>query len=168
MLRDKEYSERPNKTQLKIVTQHYHDLGKQLTQLNANKLDKITLSEHLRTTVIATRKLQRGALKRQLKYIAGLMDEEDVEAIEIALQQQNLPDKQAVDIFHQLEQWRDTLIAGDKDLLNQLIQQFTMIDRQYINQLIRNAVREKRLNKAPKSSRALFRYLKELSENNSI
>jgi ribosome-associated protein len=168
MLRDKEYAERPNKTRLKLVTQHQHNLGKQLTELNLKKLDNIPLSEHFRSSILAVKKLKKGALKRQLKYISALIGAEDVPAIETALQQQNLPDQQEVAVFHQLEQWRDQLITGDKQLLNQLIQQFALIDRQYINQLIRNAVREQKHNKAPKSSRALFRYLKELEQNNSI
>jgi len=168
MLRDKEYAERPNKTRLKLVTQHQHNLGKQLTELNLKKLDSIPLSDYFRTAILAAKNLKKGALKRQLKYISALIGEEDVPAIETALQQQNLPDQQEVAIFHQVEQWRDQLITGDKQLLNQLIQQFPLIDRQYINQLIRNAVREQKQNKAPKSSRALFRYLKELAQNNSI
>lgn len=168
MLRDQEYAERPNKTRLKVVAQHQHNLGKQLTELNANILATLPISDYLRTSVLAAKKMQKGALKRQLKYIAALMSEEDVPAIEAALQQQNLPDQQAVAAFHQVEQWRDQLIAGDKQVFNQLLQQFPQIDRQYINQLIRNAVREQKHNKAPKSARALFRYLKELAQNNSV
>ena len=168
MLRDKEYAERPNKTRLKLVTQHQHNLGKQLTQLNLNQLDNIPLSVYFKNAILATKKLKKGALKRQLKYISALMGEEDVPAIETALQQQNLPDQQAVAVLHQIEQWRDQLISGDKRLLNQLIQQFPRLEPQYINQLIRNALREQKQNKTPKSARVLFRYLKELEQNNSI
>ena len=168
MFRDKEYAERPNKTQLKIETKHHYDLGRQLVALSTAKLDHIPLSEHFRHAIISAKKFQRGALKRQLKYITSLMLEEDVAAIETTLKQQNLPDQQKVAIFHQIEQWRDELIAGDKTVLNQLIQQFPNIERQYINQLIRNAVREKKLNKTPKSARLLFHYLQELVENNSV
>ena len=164
MLSDKEYAERPNKTQLKEVTKHYHNIGKQLVEMPSSKFDKIPMSDSLRGAVLEAKRFQKGALKRQLKFITGLMHKEDVTAIEVEIRRQNLPDKQAIERFHQLEQWRDSLIAGDKSLINDLIQQFTQIDRQYLNQLIRNATKETKLNKPPKSSRALFQYLKELQE----
>ena len=163
MFSDREYAERPNKTQLKLVKQHQHNLGKQLVELANSKFEKMPISDHLRAAVIEGRRFQKGALKRQLKFIASLMEEEDVEAIEAEVKRQNLPDKQAIEAFHQLEQWRDALIAGDKQLMNELFQQFSNIDRQYINQLIRNSAKEAKQNKPPKSSRALFQYLKELS-----
>ena len=164
MLRDKEYAERPNKTQLKLVEQHHHNLGKQLVELANSKFEKLPISEHLRAAVLEGRRFQKGALKRQLKFIAGLMKEENIDAIELELKRQNLPDKQEVELFHQLEQWRDGLISGDKQLTNALYQRFGTIDRQHLNQLIRNAAKEAKQNKPPKSSRALFQYLKELQE----
>jgi ribosome-associated protein len=162
MFREKEYAERPNKTRLKVLKQQHHKLGKQLTELSMSQFEKIPMSAHLREAILLAKKFQKAALKRQLKYISGLMCEENVDEILMVLQQQNLPDQQEVAHFHQIEQWRDQLIAGDRKILNQLIQQFETIDRQYINQLIRNSVREKKFDKPPKSSRVLFRYLKSL------
>lgn len=165
MYSDREYAERPNKTQLKLVKQHHHNLGKQLVELANSKLEKIPVSDRLREAVLEGKRFQKGALKRQLKFISSLMDDEDVDAIEAELKRQNLPDKQAVEQFHQLEQWRDGLIAGNKQLMNELFQQFNHIDRQHLNQLIRNAIKEAKQNKPPKSSRALFQYLKTLQES---
>lgn len=164
MLRDKEYAERPNKTQLKEVTKYQYDIGKQLIGMANSKLIKIPMSDRLRASILDGKKFKKGALKRQLKFITSLMYDEDIEAIDTAIKQQDLPDKQEVEAFHQLEQWRDGLISGDNNVMNSVIQRFVNIDRQHLLQLIRNAEKEAKLNKPPKSSRTLFQYLKELQK----
>lgn len=164
MLRDKEYAERPNKTQLKEVTKYQHDIGKQLIEMANSKLLKIPMSDRLRAAILDGKKFKKGALKRQLKFITSLMYDEDVEAIDVAIKHQDLPNKQEIEAFHQLEEWRDGLILGDNDVMNNVMQQFANINRQHLLQLIRNAGKEAKLNKPPKSSRALFQYLKELQE----
>ena len=64
--------------------------------------------------------------------------------------------------FHRLEQWRDQLLAGDNAVLDTLLNEFDVVDFQYLRQLVRNAAKEKKNNKPPKSARLLFQYLKEL------
>jgi len=81
--------------------------------------------------------------------------------MEITRQKQ--PSKQQTAELHQLEQWRDRLIDGDEKLLTELIDQFPVIDRQQIRQLVRNAGTEQKRNKPPKSARLLFKYLSEIS-----
>ncbi|MCL4132277.1 UNVERIFIED_CONTAM: hypothetical protein GTU68_055136 [Idotea baltica] len=108
------------------------------------------------------RRFSRGALQRQLRRIANLLQHEDLDAINLELTRQKQPSKQQTAEFHQLEQWRDRLIDGDERLLTDLISQFDMIDRQYIRQLVRNAARERKLTKPPKSARSLFQYLSKI------
>jgi ribosome-associated protein len=72
------------------------------------------------------------------------------------------PHKDEVKAFHQLEQWRDQLLLGDQDLLNEMASKFENFDRQHIRQLIRNAKKEQEQNKPPKSARLLFKYLTEI------
>ena len=88
----------------------------------------------------------------------------DAEPIEHRLQQLQRHHKQSVDHFHQLEQWRDQLIAGDAGVMQQVLEKYPQTDRQQLNQLIRNA-RSKQEKLARKSSRALFRFLQELEES---
>ena len=64
--------------------------------------------------------------------------------------------------FHQIEQWRDDLINNIATAMNELISQFPQLDRQHLNQLIRNAQNEISRQQPPKSSRKLFRYLQSL------
>ena len=51
--------------------------------------------------------------------------------------------------------------------LNEIIDFYPDVDRQHINQLIRAAIQEKKQDKAPAAARKLFKYLRELEENNN-
>ena len=110
------------------------------------------------------RRIERAALQRQLRYIAGRFEEEDIEAIELTMERQNIPQRESVERLHRVEKWRDQLIAGDNQLLTKLIDQFPTCDAQHLRQLIRNATREAKNNKPPKSARLIFKYLNELDE----
>ena len=68
--------------------------------------------------------------------------------------------------FHQLERWRTRLIE-DEAALSDFIAQYPNVDSQQIRTLIRNARKEATLNKPPKSSRELFKLLRELTSQGS-
>ncbi len=165
---EKEYAIRPNKTELKREIKILNALGKELIDLPPSSLKKVPLSEQMRNAIEDGQRFSRGALQRQLRRIASLMQHEDIEAIQQELRRQKQPSKQQTAEFHQLEQWRDRLIDGDEKLLTDLIDQFPIIDRQMIRQLVRNAALERKKEKTPKSARALFKYLAELKKSTSI
>lgn len=158
------YSERPNKTALKREIKVLHDLGRELVELAQSKFETIPLSERMYDAISSGKKMKKSALQRQLRFISSIMSEEDVEAIQLQLRLLAQPLEKANDEFHQLEDWRDQLIAGDNDLLNTLVDKI-QADRQQLRQLVRNATKEAQQNKPPKASRLLFKYLKELQES---
>jgi ribosome-associated protein len=80
------------------------------------------------------------------------------EALDTLRNKQN----RATALLHRLEKWRDELIAGDNETLEEVVAAFPAADRQQLRQLIRNAQKEEEAGKPPKSSRELFRYLREL------
>ena len=151
-----------SKSQIKREMHELQALGKQLVELPAKQLVDIPLSEKTRDAIVAARSFKHGAIRRQLQYIGSLMPKEDEDAIRIMLYKLQQPHKDEVRAFHQLEQWRDQLLLGDQDLLNELAIKFENFDRQHIRQLIRNAKKEQEQNKPPKSARLLFKYLTEM------
>ena len=159
---ESKYAIRPNKTQLKREIKVLNDLGKELIAMPDSALKKVPLSDAMRQAIKDGQRFSRGALQRQLRRIATMMSHEDVEAIQLEIARQKAPSKQQTAEFHQIEQWRDRLIAGDDKLLTELLDQFPVIERQHIRQLVRNAGIEKKREKPPKSARALFKYLAEL------
>lgn len=153
------YAIRPNKTQLKVAMKVLNQLAKELIAMPDGALKKVPLSERMHFEIKDGKRFSRGALQRQLRRIVKLMEHEDVEAIQLEITRQKQPSKQQTAEFHQLEQWRDRLIAGDDKLLTELIDQYPVIDRQHIRQLVRNSGLEQKKDKPPKSARLLFKYL---------
>lgn len=151
-----------SKSQIKRELHALHDLGKQLVALPDSRLRKLELTQQLQAAVIDARRFKRAALKRQLQYIAALMREVDAAAVKQALEDFNRPQQQEVEALHEVEAWRDALLAGDEALLDELVKRFQNADRQHLRQLVRNAAREQELNKPPKSARVLFRELSAL------
>ena len=151
-----------SKSQIKRELHLLHDLGKQLVALPSSRLRTLELTQQLQTAIMDARRFKRGALKRQLQYIAALMREVDAAAVQQALDGFQRPQQQEIEALHEVEAWRDALMAGDEALLDELVRRFQHADRQHLRQLVRNANRERQLNKPPKSSRALFRELSSL------
>ena len=155
------YSERPNKTQQKRDMKIQHDLGKSLVELPASKFGEVTLSDRMYDAVFLAKRLKKAALQRQLRFMSSIMGEEDIKTIQLQLKRLSIPQQQETEAFHQVEQWRDKLIAGDEALMNKLVESINA-DRQHLRQLIRNAVKEAKQEKPPKSSRLIFKYITEL------
>ena len=156
------YAIRPNKTQIKREIKVLNQLAKELIELPESSLKKIPLSDNMRLAIKDGQRFTRGAYQRQLRRIVKLMDAEDLDAIKMEIARLKQPSKKQTAELHQLEQWRDRLIGGDEKLLTELIDQFPVIDRQHIRQLVRNAAQEQKNNKPPKSARLLFKYLSEI------
>ncbi len=159
---EKVYAERPNKTALKREAEANKALILRMMNLGDGLYKKLDLSEELRAAVDDAKRFKKQALKRQLIYTTSLMRNEDPVAIAAQINVLERPAKQEVAAFHQLEQWRDQLLDGDNAVLETLLNEFDGVDIQHLRQLVRNAAKEKKNNKPPKSARLLFQYLKEL------
>ena len=67
--------------------------------------------------------------------------------------------------FKKIEAWRDGLIAGNDQLVEEIVQQLHGIDQQHLIGLMKQAREElARKNPSPKAARALFRYLNTASQ----
>jgi len=150
-----------SKSQIKREMHELQALGKQLVGLPHKQLVNIPISDKLRQAVIAAKTLKLGAIRRQLQYIGKLMPKE----IRTALNELQQPHIEEVDAFHEVERWRDQLLRDDYDLLDELVNRFVNVDRQHVRQLIRNARKEQKQNKPPKSAKLLFKYLTEVQSN---
>ena len=153
-----------SKSQVKREMQALRDLGRKLVDLPLVSLNKFDISESLYDSIILAHGLKREALRRELQHIGKLLREEDDVAIQQLLTQISQPQRDEIKAFHEIEQWRDKLLDGDDDVINQAVSRFEDADRQHLRQLVRNARREREQEKPPKSARLLFQYLKDLQE----
>ncbi len=151
-----------SKSQLKRESHALTDLGKELVELPQNKLDKIPLDDTLLDAINLARRIkERGGRKRQIQYIGKLLRKTDAEPIIAAMDQLKSEHLQESARLHKLEQWRDRLLEEGDSALGELLSQHPDADRQHLRQLLRNAQREKKQNKPPKSARELFKYLRD-------
>ena len=156
--------ERISRTQKKKEARALQELGEELVGLSPEQLAGIDLPEELRNAVDEALKMKtHGARRRQLQRIGRLMREVDPEPIQNALENIRHGDHQKKMAFKKIEKWRDELRQGNQALIEEILVKCPEADRQRLTQLARNAHHEYRDKKAVKASRALFRYLKEIS-----
>jgi len=154
--------EEKSKSQLKREAHALQTLGEQLIAMKPAELDDLPLPDNLAQAIDDARSMQRGALKRQRQYIGILMRDIDPEPIQTAL---DLRRQQTMELSrqqHKFEEWRDRLIQEGDKALGEALEVFPSADRQQLRQMIRQAQKEATENKPPKTSRNIFRYLRDL------
>lgn len=154
-----------SKTQVKKEMTELQNVGIALTRLSREKLAAIPMSDTLRETLEAASSIKtHSATRRYRQYIGKLMRKEDSEKILQAYHSMLAEEKNAARRFQQLENWRQELVAGDKDKLAAFFQAYPQADRQKLNQLIRNTQKEiSQGKKTAGSAKKLFQFLRELS-----
>jgi ribosome-associated protein len=102
-------------------------------------------------------------VRRQLQYLGRLMRDVDSAPIVEQLQKWEGKNNEENARFHVLERWRTRLIA-EPMALQEFLASFPQADIQQLRTLIRNVQREEAAQKPPKSSRELFKLIREVSE----
>jgi ribosome-associated protein len=157
------YAVRPNKTQIKKDMAVLFALSEEMSELSATQLKYLELPDNINKAVVEVSGMpHKGARKRLLKFITGQLNKIDVEPVLEKLARMKNKSAHAVREHHIVERWRDKLIAGGNDALTELLNEQPHADRQQLRQLLRNAQKEAEAAKPPKSSRLLYRYLKDL------
>ncbi|HKJ07753.1 MAG TPA: ribosome biogenesis factor YjgA [Gammaproteobacteria bacterium] len=155
----------PSKSQRKRDAQALQGLGEQLVALPAAQLEALDLPEPLREAVGFARTMDaRGARKRQIKFIARLLRETDAEPIRAALEALHRQDRQQAQRFQRLEALRERLLTDGDEALAEFLRAHPHADHQHLRRLVRQARLERERDGAPRSARALFRLLRELTE----
>lgn len=150
-----------SKSQRKREMTALQDMGVELVKLPRARLEKFDLPENLLSALVEAQRLNsHGAIRRQMQYIGKLMRDVEIEPIAEQLAALRGESAAAKAEFHALEHWRTRLIADDQ-ALSAWLSAHPESDAQQIRQLIRNARKEAAEGKPPKSSRALFRLLRD-------
>lgn len=155
----------PSKSQLKRDAHALQKLGVALLERPESDWQALALPENLIAALREAKRLQaRGAHKRQLQYIGKLMRGIDPAPIQAHFEQLRLQARQQARALHDLEDWRDRMLESGDSAIDAYLEECPHADRQHLRQLVRQArkeIAESAENKAPKSARALFRYLRE-------
>lgn len=156
-----------SKTKRKAGADALQDIGVKLVELPKERLGRLDLPERLLDAVLEAKRITaNGATRRQKQYIGSLM--RDINVAPIVDQLQRWEGKHTAENahFHQLERWRNRLLT-EEIALSEFMQLHPSVDSQHLRALIRNSRREQAANKPPKSSRELFKLLREISESDN-
>ncbi len=161
-----EHEELPESKSSRKRTMHaLHALGKSLLDFSSAELHDLDLPDNLLAALAEASNIKsNSALKRHLHYIGKLMREVDAEPIQAALERRRHQHGINTDAFHLIETLRDRLIAEGDSALADVRSQFPRAERQKLIKLARQARNEQQNKQAPRASRLLFRYLRDLHE----
>ncbi len=159
-----------SKTQKKKAALSLQVLGEQLIKLSSEQLKKIDLPTDLLNAVTFAKTLKKhGAVLRQKQFIGTLMQKHDAVPIQEALQRIEKGTRKETEEHQKREKWRDELIAGNDQLIEEILIQLPHADRQQLMDLVQIA-RKERAGKNPvsKAARTLFRYLARSATGNKL
>jgi len=166
---DGEYQS-PSKSQLKRQMAALQDLGERLVGLPDAKLRQLPLAERLYDAIREAQRItSHEGKRRQLQYVGKLMREAHVEPIQAMLAEWDGESMEQIAAFHQLELWRDRLLASDEHFTG-FMDLYPHAQAQPLRALIRGARKEQAANAAllpgrepqRKHYRALFQEIKRL------
>lgn len=156
-----------SKSEIKRQMTALQKLGEELVALPASKLYQLDLPETLRDAVNQAKRITaHGGLRRQMQYIGRLMRITDAQPIVEQLNAWRGDSAEVIAEFHRMENWRTRLLADDA-ALTEFVDIYPQADAQQLRTLVRNARREAAAAQAPKSSRALFKLIRELVSNDA-
>ena len=158
-----------SKSQRKRDAQSVKSLASELIRLSSSQLAKVPLEASVREAVQDARQIRSHvAGKRQLQFIAKQLRRIDATPIRETIDSFQNQARQRRVRQHRVENWRDFLLESGDAALGRLLRQRHEADSQAIRQLIRNAQLEASRGKPPASSRALFRLLRNMDENEPL
>lgn len=157
-----DWDDQPSKSELKRQMHALQQLGGELIELSAKRLEQIPMSPKLQEGVELARRLkQREARRRQLQYIGKVLRTEDLAVIREkldAFRNEGLVSRQQ-HLF--AERWRDRIIDEGAPAIEALLEEHPQFERQPLRQLHLQAQRERQQEAPPAASRKLFRYLRD-------
>lgn len=152
-----------SKSEIKREMHQMQDFALKLVKLSKHERSKIPFpDDFLHELVLADKiKNKHEALRRHVRHMAKVLCEMDLSPINQALDVMANKHQQETAKFVFLENLREQLIEGGNDIIEDLLSKHESMERQKLRQLVRQAAKEKKIEKIGKSHRDLFAYLKE-------
>ncbi|MGF6273560.1 ribosome-associated protein [Massilia sp. UYP11] len=159
--------DRPSKSELKRQSNELQKLGEQLVEAPRDRVKRVPMPEDVRDVILETQTITNHEGRRRAMQFVGkkmrTLDEEEVAAIQRAIDSWKGASKSETAALHALERRREKLLADDK-ALTVLLEENPELDVQHLRTLIRNARKEVAESKPPKAYREIFQILKDLNK----
>lgn len=155
--------DRQSKSRRKREAEAVQQLGQALIEAPESDWQQLGLPERLIDALREAKHIHsHNARKRHLQFIGKLMRDIDAGPVNQYMQQRHQQKKNAAAALHRVEALRDQLIDGNQATIDSLLESHPEASLKQLRHLVRQVHREREAGHAPKSARALFRYLKEL------
>ena len=155
--------ERPSKSARKREMEALQTLAERMAALSDTELARLGVDARLREALALVRPMRpSGARNRQLKHCVKFIDIGALAEVRAYLDDRQSHRVAANREFHEIEHWRDRLVAEGDQALQALFDVYGKLDRQRIRQLCRDAIREKQTGRPAGAGRRLFRELRDL------
>ncbi|MBU6950001.1 MULTISPECIES: ribosome biogenesis factor YjgA [unclassified Hahella] len=156
----------PSKSSRKRAMEALQQLGKRLTELKADQLSQLSLTDRLLDAIHTYNKIgSHEAKRRQLQFIGKLMRDVDEEELRSFLDKFDQGSVQQAAEHHRLERWRESLISEGDQAVTEFMNQYPNTEAQHLRQLIRAAQKDITENKNRGAAKKLYRYLKEVVDD---
>lgn len=156
----------PSRSQKRREALDILELAEVLVELTPAQTARVPVPESVMSHIEDTRRITANiARKRQLAFLAKQMrklDEDEIQAMRDALDENSAASRSEVAAMHRVEGWRDRLLEGGDEALAELLDSHPGADRQRLRQLVRNTQEERRRGKPAHSFRELFRELRDV------
>lgn len=160
-------SDSPSRTERKHESTELQKLGEDLLTLRSDLMTRLALPDKLQDAIQEARRITNfEGKRRQMQFIGKLMrqlEPELLDQVRSTLSEQHRGSASETLALHQVEQWRERLIADD-GALSDWVGQFPESDSQQLRSLIRQARRDAKTGlagEAPRQGKA-FRELFQL------
>jgi ribosome-associated protein len=159
---------RPSKTRLKQQMHELQDVGEQLIALGEDQLRELDLPERLLDAIHDLKRIHKfGAQRRQMQFIGKLMRDVEIAPVIAKLEAWKGTSSRHTAWLHLIERWRERLLDSD-EAMTELLAAHPHADAQHLRALVRNAHKEKLLNKPPRSYREIFQVLREIMPEETV
>jgi len=135
----------PSRTDRKRESTELQKLGEELLTLRSELMERLALPDKLVDAIDEARRISNfEGKRRQMQFIGKLMRQLEprmLDTIRTVLAEQHGGSASEALALHQVEQWRDRLVADDATL-SHWVQQYPQSDSQQVRALIRQARRD--------------------------
>ena len=166
---DEQRPSKQRKQQQKREVEAAQALGSVLVELPdaqfTRLIDKLALPDTLRESLVQCRSMKaREGRRRLVQYIGKLMRDIDPAPIQQMLAEFERGGQVATAQLHQIERWRERLLAEGDEALKDFVRIHPQADAAQLRQLIVSAHKELSEKQSPRAARKLFKYLRELMQ----
>ncbi len=155
----------PSKSQRKRNMVELQKMGEALMAMKPAAWTRFSFQPRLHEALHESLRIKKpNARRRHVRFLAKLLDREDTDAVQAAidrLEERKRGDRQRL---HLQEGWRERLIDAGDEALGAFLAVYPQADRQRLRQLIRDARKERDGDKPPAAARKLFRLIRELDQ----